>query len=100
MGVAALASYRILNSNIQRRKLWAVLPWIVVGTFTLDWTTDDVGIQLLTLQLPPITFVKSGPAAPRMFGFGLTVFALLALRKVRRVSMDRSDQPEEEAPAT
>lgn len=100
MGVAAFASYRVLNSSIQRRKLWAVLPWIMVGTLTLDWTTGDVGIQLLRLQLPPVTFIKSGPAAPWMFGFGLPVFALLALRKVRRLSMERSDHPEEEAPAT
>lgn len=93
IGIASLASYRVLNSQIRRRKLWAVLSWVMVGTFSLNWVTGQVGIQLLKVQLPPISFMKAGPAAPWIFGFGLPIFALIALRKVSRAGAVSAGAP-------
>jgi hypothetical protein len=95
IGAASFASYRVLNSNVSRRRLWAVLPWVMVGGITLNWTTGAVGVQLLKLHLPPITVLKGGPAAPWMFGFGFPLFAVLALRKVRRASEASAARPDE-----
>ncbi len=98
IAVACVASYRALNSQIARRKLWAVLSFIMVGSFTLNWTTGQIGLQLLKLQLPPITFLKAGPAAPWIFGFGLPIFALIALRKVNRAEANALADPPADAP--
>ncbi len=95
IGIAMLASYRVLNSDIRRRKLWAVLPWVMIGRFTLNWTTGAFGLQLISIHVPPITFTKAGPAAPWLFGFGLPVFALIALRKAARSSTVEPSGPEQ-----
>lgn len=84
IALAILASYRVLQSRIPRRRLWAILPFVMVGSITLNWTTGAVTVRLLNLALPPITLMKAGPAAPWLFGFGLPVFALVALWKVGR----------------
>ena len=50
IAVACLASYRVVTSPVPRRKLWAVLSFIMVGSFSLNWTTGRVGPNISQMQ--------------------------------------------------
>lgn len=88
IGLAAFASYRVLGSRIKRRRLWAVLPFVMVGQASLVWPTGVLGLQLLRLHIPPVTLLKAGPAAPWVVGFGIPLFAIIALRKVSKANSE------------
>ncbi len=94
IGLAAFASYRVLGSAIPRRRLWAVLPFVMVGRASLVWPTGALGLQLLRVQLPPVTVLKAGPAAPWILGFGIPIFAVIALRKVAKHEAEKETEGE------
>lgn len=85
VALSSLAALRVLQSDIPRRRLWAVLSFAMVGKAQLAWATGAVSLQLLAIHLPPVTITQGGSAAPLLIGFGFPLFALIALRKVSRV---------------
>lgn len=83
-GAAIAASWRAIRAKMPGRWLWVPLSFVMVGRLTLNWTTAAASFFPLTVFVPPLTWAKSGPAAPWLFGVGIPLFAMITWRKAAR----------------
>ena len=67
-----------------KRWRWVLLSLVGVGSFTLNWTTGAVGVQLLNVQLFGAGIVRLGSAMPWIITFAIPAGALIALDHYRR----------------
>lgn len=67
-----------------RRWRWVLASLIGLGGFSLNWTTGETAIRLISLHLGSAGVVRAGEAAPWILTFALPVGAIAALLRYRR----------------
>jgi hypothetical protein len=77
---------------VRRKWLWALFMAVGIGQLTFNWTTGEVGFQLLQVALLGGGFAKAGPYGPVLFSVALPVGATIFLVR-RRGLANRPLQP-------
>lgn len=80
-----------------KRWRWVLLSLVGVGSFTLNWTTGAIGVQLLNVQLFGAGFVRLGSAMPWIITFAIPVGALIGIDHYRRWRARRAVAGDDEA---
>lgn len=76
----AVALFLLIRTpGVRRKWLWGVGACLGVGQIAIDWTTGQVHLNPIFLQLFGAMFVKAGVGMPWLVGFGLPVVALVIL---------------------
>ena len=81
-----LASRRTMN----KRWRWVLLSLVGVGSFSLNWTTNETAVRIVNVQLFGAGFFRLGTAAPWIITFAIPVGALFAIAHYRRWRAERS----------
>lgn len=67
-----------------KRWRWVLLSLVSIGAFTLNWTTGQIAVRLVNVQLFGGGFFRLGSAAPWMITLAIPAGALLAIAHYRR----------------
>jgi hypothetical protein len=76
----------IARTPMPRRWLWAFIALLGLGQIGIDWTSGDVFVNFLRLQLLGAGFVRPGSVGPWIISFSLPVGAVWALWHHRRIT--------------
>jgi hypothetical protein len=76
---------------------WVLLSLVGVGSFTLNWTTGAIGVQVMNVQLLGAGFIRLGSAMPWMITFAIPVGALIGIDRYRRWRATPADAAGDEA---
>jgi hypothetical protein len=86
LGVAAFSlgtAVVVARTRMPKRWWWALVAVIGAGKFWMNWTTGEMGVQLLSLQLFGASVLRAGLVGPWVVAFSFPIGAVLALRQRR-----------------
>ncbi len=72
-----------IRMRMTRKWLWILFILLGVTTLRLNWSTGEMGLQPLSVQLLGASFSRSGLVAPWIFGVSFPLGAVFFLRKRR-----------------
>jgi len=78
-----VTAVRMVRSNLPRRGWWALLSLVGGGGLMVNWTTGEMGLRLILVQLFSVSFVRAAPAAPWILSVSVPFGALLAWIELR-----------------
>lgn len=84
------AAVRVARTPMPARWLWALLALVAAGGATFNWTTGELSISLLSVQLMGAGILRSGAAGPWLLSVAFPVGAVIALARRRRF-LERTD---------
>ena len=93
------AAVRVARTPMPRRWLWALFALLAAGKLTLNWSTGDLSMALINLQLLGAGAMRTGLGGPWLLSVALPLGAIISLAKRRRFLADQ-DQPRPEEPAS
>lgn len=79
-----MSAVRIARTPMPKRGWWAACALVGVGRFGVNWSTGDLVVQPITLQLLGVGAERPGVTAPWFVFVSLPIGAWLALRTRRR----------------
>jgi len=73
-----VTTYFCIKTPIPKRKwLWVVFVLVGIGTISVNWTTGQFGIQLLSIKLFSASAMAAGPFAPWFISASLPLGAII-----------------------
>lgn len=73
-----VTTYFCIKTPIQKRKwLWVIFILVGIGSISVNWTTGQYGIQLLSIKLFSASAMASGPFAPWIISASIPLGAIL-----------------------
>ncbi|MCP4611024.1 MAG: hypothetical protein GY845_20135 [Planctomycetes bacterium] len=88
IGIPVFIIYTIVlcaRTKMKRKWLWIIVILLGVGRCSFNWTSGQMVIQLIFIQLIPTSAFKGGPYAPWIINISVPVGALLFLMKRRKI---------------
>ncbi|HEY0038839.1 MAG TPA: MerC domain-containing protein [Longimicrobium sp.] len=85
------AAVRVIRTPMPRRWGWAFLAVLAGGQATLNWTTGELFVNLIHLQLLGSGVQRSGMAGPWMLTVAMPLGAMMALLRRRRFLAQATD---------
>ena len=96
-GAAFYTATLAIRTPMRRRWLWALFALVGAGTIVFNWSTGEVGFQLLQLLLFDAAFQRSSAASPWIFSAAFPIGAFLTLAKINSIRSEaaraKTDQP-------
>ena len=74
-----------IRTRLKRKWRWILFILLGVTTLRLNWSTGEMGFQLLSVQLLGGSFFRSGFVGPWIFGVSFPLGAVMFLIKRRRL---------------
>lgn len=74
-----------IRTKLTRKWAWILFILLGVMTLRLNWSTGEMGFQLVSVQLLGASFFRSGLVGPWIFGVSFPLGAVLFLIKRRRL---------------
>lgn len=74
--------------QMPKRWRWVLASIVGVGSYSMNWTTGQTAIRLVSVQLFSAAAVRSGPVAPWVITFAFPIGAIVALTRVARWRRD------------
>ena len=81
------------RSKIRKKWLWIIFILVGFVSFTLNWTTGHVNLQIINFQLLGASAFKLGLYAPWMLSFAIPVGAIVFLMVRERLLVPESPKP-------
>lgn len=83
-----------IRTKIKRKWLWIIGILFGVIKFSLNWTTGQIGFQLISISIIGAGIVKSGSVAPWIISFSIPVVAIIfwVIRLNKKEEMEATDQ--------
>lgn len=78
------AAVRVARTPMPRRWGWAFVALIGVGKFAVNWTTGELGTEILSVQLLGASVLRNGLVAPWIVAFSFPIGAIVALQRRQR----------------
>lgn len=78
------------RTQMPKRWRWVAMALVGLGTYSLNWTTGDVGANPASVQLLSGGYMRAGPYSPYIFIISFPLGAAVAIDKYRRWRRDRA----------
>lgn len=82
----------VIKSKIKKKWLWIIGVLIGLIGFQLNWTTGEIGFQLIHFKILGAGFSKTGIIAPWILSFAIPVFAIAFWVKIFREKQDEKEK--------
>ena len=86
------------RSPIRRKWLWIIFILLGFVSFEFNWTSGEIGWQLINFRLLGASAFKAGPYAPWMIGIAIPVGAIVFLLKRKKLIAHNFPRPATELP--
>jgi hypothetical protein len=80
-----ISLFYAIKTPMKRKWLWIIFILVGLSSFSLNWTTNEFGFQLIRFRLLGAGIVKSGIIAPWIVSFSIPVGAIIFWFKRRRI---------------
>lgn len=81
------ALVRCIRSRVRRKWLWIIFIILGVVTFRLNWTTGQMSVQFLSVQLFGFGVLRMGVVGPWILSFALPLGAVVFLNRRKALTM-------------
>ena len=94
IGIPIFVIYSLIicvKSKIKRKWLWIPFILIGIGALNLNWTTGQIGIELIGFRIPGAGIVKYGLYSPWILSISFPLGAILFLNKRKKLKKEGSN---------
>lgn len=82
----------VIKSKIKKKWLWIIGILIGLIGFQLNWTTGEIGVQLIHFKILGAGFSKTGIITPWILSFAIPVFAIAFWVKIFREKQEEKEK--------
>lgn len=82
----------VIKSKIKKKWLWIIGVLIGLIGFQLNWTTGEIGVQLIHFKILGAGFSKTGIISPWILSFAIPVFAIAFWVKIFREKQEEIEK--------
>jgi hypothetical protein len=93
------AAVQVARTAMPKRWGWALIALVGVGKFAVNWTTGELGTEILSVQLLGASAFRNGLVAPWIVAFSFPIGAIVAMRRRQR-ALNPVPEPSAAEPAS